>query len=141
MWIDEDVKEKEVTTKHTPGPWFVLGNGFCVAGPFSGAGGEPGQTTAGVAHCGMQLRAEEEAEANACLVAAAPDFLDAVTGDVEPDLWQITYAESVLGALALGTWQARAQEDPQACSEAVREALTMCRRLRLAIVKAQGECP
>jgi hypothetical protein len=65
----------------TPGPWFVFGNGHCVGGPFSGVGGEPGQATAGVAMCGMRLRTEEECEANARLIAAAPELL-AVVNDL-----------------------------------------------------------
>lgn len=80
----------------------------------------------------------DEPEANARLICAAPDFIDAVTGDEEPALWQIAYAETVLNALASGPLtQARLEaEDPQGWNEAVREALTMCRRLRIAIEKA-----
>ena len=61
-------------TKHTPGPWFVFGNGHCVGGPYLE---DPEQPTAGVAMCGMRLRDPEEAAANANLIAAAPDLLAA----------------------------------------------------------------
>ncbi len=81
----------------------------------------------------------DQPEHNARLITAAPDFLDAVTGDVESNLWQINYAESVLMSLSDGTWQARVEEDPQGCDAALREALTMCRRLRVAITKATKE--
>ena len=64
--------------KHTPGAGFVFGNGHCVGGPFTpGSGDDPKQQTAGVAMCGVRLRHPEEAEANARLVAAAPDLLAA----------------------------------------------------------------
>lgn len=57
-------------TKHTPGPWFLFGNpAHCVGGP------HPENGTGGVAMCGMRLRSPEEAEANAKLIAAAPDLL------------------------------------------------------------------
>jgi hypothetical protein len=58
--------------KHTPGPWFLFGNpAHCVGGP------HPQNDTAGVAMCGMRLRTPEEGEANARLIAAAPDLLAA----------------------------------------------------------------
>jgi hypothetical protein len=63
---------------HTPGPWFVFGNGHCVGGPCEPGNGlldDPEQKTAGVAMCGMRLRTSEECEANAKLIAAAPDLL------------------------------------------------------------------
>lgn len=59
--------------KHTPGPWFTFGNGHCVGGPESIEGA--GQ---GIAMCGMRARTPEEAEANARLIAAAPDLLSAL---------------------------------------------------------------
>ena len=63
-------------SKHTPGPWFVFGNGHCVGGPKGFIDGDPREQTAGVAMCGMRLRTDDEAEANARLIAAAPDLLD-----------------------------------------------------------------
>ena len=62
---------------HTPGPWFIFGNGHCVGGPKGPIDGDPRQQTAGVAMCGMRLRTEDEAKANARLIAAAPDLLAA----------------------------------------------------------------
>lgn len=65
-------------SESTPGPWSVLPNGVCVVGPFEpGPGDDPKQKTAGIAMCGMRLRTNEEAEANARLTAAAPDLLAA----------------------------------------------------------------
>ena len=64
-------------SKHTPGPWFVFGNGHCVGGPKGFIDGDPREQTAGVAMCGMRLRTDDEAEANARLIAAAPDLLAA----------------------------------------------------------------
>lgn len=62
--------------KHTPGPWYVFGNGHCVGGPFSSDDpDESGRKTAGIAMCGMRLRSPDESEANARLIAAAPDLL------------------------------------------------------------------
>lgn len=54
----------------SPGPWSVLSNGVCVVGPCERPAGEP--QTAGIAHCGMQLRSEEEQRANAQLIAQMP---------------------------------------------------------------------
>lgn len=61
-------------TRHTPGPWFLI-NDCCVGGPI-----EPGWEEAGcgIAHCGMRARTEEEAAANARLIAAAPSLLEAL---------------------------------------------------------------
>lgn len=58
-----------VETKHTPGPWFLI-NDHCVGGPetTNGAGH-------GIAMCGMRARSEEEAKANALLIASAPELL------------------------------------------------------------------
>lgn len=56
----------------TPGPWSILPNGHCVAGP------DPKHAefgVSGVAMCGMARRTEAEARANARLIAAAPDLL------------------------------------------------------------------
>lgn len=64
--------------KHTPGPWFTFANGNCVGGPVGLLGNPSGADTAGIAHCGMGLRTGTEARANARLIAAAPDLLDAL---------------------------------------------------------------
>lgn len=65
----------ETTEKHTPGPWFVFGNGHCVGGPCERPG--EAEQTGGIAMCGMRLRSPEEAAANARLIAAAPALLAA----------------------------------------------------------------
>ena len=59
--------------KHTPGPWTLFNDGKCVAGPESTAGAGHG-----VAMCSMRARSDEEARANARLIAAAPDLLAAL---------------------------------------------------------------
>ena len=64
--------------KHTPGPWFTFANGACVGGPVGILGNPSGADTAGVAHCGMALRTGDELQANARLIAAAPELLDAL---------------------------------------------------------------
>jgi hypothetical protein len=56
--------------KHTTGPWTLFNDGKCVAGPESTAGAGHG-----VAMCSMRARTDEEARANAQLIAAAPDLL------------------------------------------------------------------
>lgn len=54
----------------TPGPWSVLSNGLCVVGPCERPEGEP--QTAGIAHCGMQMRSDAEARANAAAIKHLP---------------------------------------------------------------------
>ena len=63
-----------MTEKFTPGPWFLI-NPHCVGGPI-----EPVWEAAGcgIAHCGMRARTEEEAHANARLIAAAPEMFEAL---------------------------------------------------------------
>lgn len=58
----------------TPGPWSVLSNGVCVVGPCERPAGEP--QTAGIAHCGMQLRSEAEARANAQAIQHLPRVVE-----------------------------------------------------------------
>lgn len=62
-------------TAHTPGPWFVFEGRPCVGGPSGPIDADPAQKTAGIAMCGMRLRTEDEAMANARLIAAAPELL------------------------------------------------------------------
>lgn len=65
-------------TKHTPGPWFVQ-NGFNTIYSFYGE--TSGLTTAVASALHKQLKGgEEEAGANAKLIAAAPDLLEALKG-------------------------------------------------------------
>lgn len=58
----------------TPGPWSVLANGVCVVGPCERPAGEP--QTAGIAHCGMQLRSEAEARENAAAIKHLPRMVE-----------------------------------------------------------------
>lgn len=64
--------------QHTPGPWFTFANGACVGGPAGHLGNPSGADTAGIAHCGMALRTHSEVQANAALIAAAPELLEAL---------------------------------------------------------------
>lgn len=57
--------------KHTGGKWYVAPNGHCV---FTDAQEAVGK---GIAMCGMAARTPEEAKANAHLISAAPDLLEA----------------------------------------------------------------
>lgn len=84
-------------SKHTPGPWFVFGNGHCVGGPFEpGEGDDPDQTTAGVAMCRMRLRHNDEAAANARLIAAAPDLLAALSAVIGAWLYESSQGDGIL---------------------------------------------
>jgi len=58
---------------HTPGPWFLFNDGKCVGGPETNEGA--GQ---GIAMCSMRARTDDEARANARLISAAPQLLEAV---------------------------------------------------------------
>lgn len=70
----EDLLKRADEAGFTPGPWFLI-NAECVGGPI-----DPGWEAAGcgVAHCGMRARTQEEAAANARLIAAAPDMFEAL---------------------------------------------------------------
>ena len=58
-------------TKHTPGPWSYIGNGDVVAKSDKYCGGEKDIAS-------VFLTVNDEDEANACLIAAAPDLLEAL---------------------------------------------------------------
>lgn len=65
-------------TKHTPGPWVYIGNGDIVARSEKYCGGEKDIAS-------VFLTRNDEDEANARLIAAAPDLLEAlqfITQDV-----------------------------------------------------------
>lgn len=73
---------------HTPGPWFVFGNKHCV-------GGSLGDETSLIAMCGAARRTTQENEANARLVAVAPELLalayrvarlNAAAGEIGPGM-------------------------------------------------------
>ena len=67
-----------MAAKHTPGPWFIFGNGHCVGGANTDATTLNEHPTAGIAMCGMARRDPAECTANARLIAAAPDLLEAL---------------------------------------------------------------
>jgi len=54
--------------KHTPGPWRVDSYTNCIEG----------SDDLTVAHAWYDTRGREQAHANACLIAAAPDLLEAL---------------------------------------------------------------
>lgn len=59
--------------KHTPGPWINLGNGDIVARSDNYCGGEKDIAS-------VFLTSNDEDEANANLIAVAPELLEALTG-------------------------------------------------------------
>ena len=67
-----------MNTEHTPGPWHV-GNGSFVISDYP-APGIIGSDD--VHHYGGHLICESVSQANACLIAAAPDLLAALKGFV-----------------------------------------------------------
>lgn len=107
----------------TAGPWFVFGNGHCVGGPLTASclpdpsDGLP--ATAGVAMCSMRLRGPEECEANARLIAAAPEMYEALAAMADA----YCYAEQHLAA-GMGAAQllARQQEAAYLCGLAMGKA-------------------
>lgn len=58
-------------SKHTPGPWIYIGNGDIVARSENYCGGEKDIAS-------VFLTANDEDEANARLIAAAPELLEAL---------------------------------------------------------------
>lgn len=68
-------------SKHTPGPWFVQ-KGFNTI--YSFYGGTSGLTTAVASPLGNQLKSgPDELDANAKLIAASPELLEALQYCVE----------------------------------------------------------
>lgn len=102
------------TTKHTPGPWRVeRQNGGPTTGEWMIAGAKPGYL-AEVRDCGSGC-----AKANARLIAAAPELLDAL----EDVLWCIDHGPSCqIGVV-----------------ERCRCSMCVAGRIRAAIAKAKGE--
>jgi hypothetical protein len=67
-----------MSAKHTPGPWFIFGSvEHCVGGANTDPTTAAEHPTAGIAMCGMGRRLPDENAANARLIAAAPDLLEA----------------------------------------------------------------
>ena len=66
-----------MTTQHTPGPWEAVGN--LVRSPMHQPEGLPRGVQIGDCRDGYFLSNTEEAKANARLIAAAPDLLEALS--------------------------------------------------------------
>lgn len=64
-----------MTSKHTPGPWFTKREGFSTVYVEARL---RGSTIQEVAACGPTEAGSEQQEANARLIAAAPDLLEAL---------------------------------------------------------------
>ncbi len=64
-----------MTNKHTPGPWHTIREGSSTVYVESRIGGGWVQE---VSSCGPTANGSEEQEANARLIAAAPELLDAL---------------------------------------------------------------
>ena len=107
---------------HTPGPWFVFGNGHCVGGPRTDP--HPGNETAGIAMCNMRLRDETENEELRRLrwFGISRDWLVGPLGEREYELEADAmpggkhHMNDIAAAVGLGNltqfdqWQARRKE-------------------------------
>jgi hypothetical protein len=102
---------KRNTTKHTPGPW-AAHDGWITADPKHGSGGEA--CVVAQIHSGPDCAPAEHANANARLIAAAPDLLAA-------------------GKAVAALWAKHGLGDDDAESEPVWDAL------RHAIGRAEGQ--
>lgn len=83
---------------------------------------------------------DSEAEANARLIAAAPDFYKAINGipdDVSPLGWLRAVIEHY-GELLAKSIEAGDEEDPEACHMALGEVKAMFAALQAATAKADG---
>jgi len=80
-----------VSTKHTPGPWKVGKGSFVIAD--SPAPGIHGSNM--IEHYGGHLICESVSEANARLIAAAPDLLQALEciASATCEKWEMPYAD------------------------------------------------
>lgn len=89
--------------KHTPGPWDVFEGTVCIYTTTLEKG-------AGVAMAGMAARTPEEQQANARLIAAAPELLEAVELLLFSSEWadETGYVQDV-GFMDLGDIQAKAR--------------------------------
>lgn len=78
------MSNETTTPAHTAGPWIVepfrfgaIPQGHQIIGAKSGTGND---TYLAVVHCGTQQVTQGEGEANAQLIASAPDLLEACKG-------------------------------------------------------------
>jgi hypothetical protein len=134
--------------KATPGPWFLRSDDSRVWSDRAGAGLAPVADTENISVFHLP---EGEAKANANLIAAAPDFYEAATGDEEPDLWNVRTTEIMLRHLrgflaevAAGAYPAedliaKWWADDEGSGEGFLAMESMCAGLRSALAKARGE--
>ncbi len=85
------------TAKHTPGPWEAKGKSVRTTNHTT-QGSAPNGYEGGICNCmgrrmGPRSGIDETAEANARLIAAAPEMLDALE-EVLPHLERFGYADS-----------------------------------------------
>lgn len=128
--------------KGTPGPWQVVpdAQGYsretaeCIVwGPHGpGHGAVANTSTHGMPYPHGRQAADAQA------IAAVPDFLDACTGDVEPELWGLCWLEDVLKLADkyAGTIADLDDQDEDDIRCAVREGRVTVERLRAALKKA-----
>ena len=81
-------------------------------------------------------RIEMDLEAARDEVRTADAMIEAVTGDPEPSLWRIGWAEALVSDAANGTLIDAEDEDPLATAEAIGETRKMLAMLRAAAEKA-----
>jgi len=109
-----------MTTKHTPGPWEVRYNTVIECWDIGKAGEE---------RLAGKLASVLSSEADARLIAAAPDMLDALRGAVDDNL-SIVYDDGIDGHVRLGCCRAYASQGHAAdCWKT---------KARAAIAKAEG---
>lgn len=74
--------------KHTPGPWFTRRDGFSTVYVEARIGGGWLQE---VAACGPTSKTTQQ-EANACLIAAAPEMLEAMQAAIDCEMVPVSSA-------------------------------------------------
>jgi hypothetical protein len=121
-------------SKHTAGEWRadVIGANVII--------GTDAQNIAEMIH---DTEDGDEILANGRLMAAAPAFLAAVTGNIdEAAVWPLEWAETLARTmLEGGSIDACRAEDPDAFLSAALELSRMCKGLRAALAKAGAAGP
>ena len=124
---------------HTPGPWTVNTHyGY----PWHVNGNADVDTVCRIGGHKTAVKNEEENEANARLIAAAPDLRAAcVGGEKYPILWPIAWAELLAKeyrrVLEAAKELGYEDEDPEATSEMLITVEEFHRKLRAAIAQAE----
>jgi len=135
-----------VSTKHTPGPWYVIGeddyrnhsiDDFMVCAQ---VGPDPGDADLFITNIGPQCQPvqSEYGEvnlANARLIAAAPDLLEALRALVESDGLAFYHDDDIEGTVRVCV---HCHEFSQTPAEIDHDASCIVGKVRAAIAKAEG---